>query len=384
MTRATILFCSLIAFLIASATVQAAEKPKSWGSLEPGNHGVGFRVIHTYDNSRGYPGEPPEGQEPQGRPIQISMWYPAAENGPRMQYGEYLGLHIGRHDFLGVTEKDRKDMSLRIAESRIGKYGANVTPKQWVELETGAVRDAEAAAGNFPLILYAPGFSQPAFDNSLVCELLASHGYIVLASPSAGALSAGMTEDLEGIETQTRDLEFLVTFAQELPECDTEKIGAFGWSWGDIAVMLQQMRNSYIDAIISYDGSLEWNMEKVRQADNFDPDHLNVPYLYACHEGLKDITFEFFDGLTRPDAKKLHFNKLTHGEFGSYRAMIHNGFPENYDYDPRSYEALCQYTLHFFEAHLRGVDESDVFLKQSPEQNGIAVGLADGSCAPAR
>jgi len=373
---------ALALVVVAASVGHAFETPKSWGGLEPGPHAVGFRVLHTYDHGRGAPKDTTDVQQrDRSRPMQVSMWYPAQVDAgtTRMPYGIYLGLSLGRHDF-SVGKDARREVALGIAERRIAKYKAAVEPREWVELETAAVRDAAQAPGSFPVVLYAPGFSQPAFDNSLVCELLASHGYVVLAAPSVGATSARMTEDLSGIEAQVRDLEFLVAVAHDFPACDTRRIGAFGWSWGDIAVVLQQMRNRYIDAIISYDGSLEWNVGLARQALHFDPQRLNVPYLYACQGGLKGKSFEFFDALNPADAAILHFHRLTHGEFGSYRALLHNGFPDQFDYDTRSYEALCLYTLRFFAAHLSDDAGSRSFLARSPAQNGFEAELVEGRC----
>ncbi len=86
---------------------------------------------------------------------------------------------------------------------------------------------------------------------------------------------------------------------------------------------------------------------------------------------MEDTELEFFDRLEHEDTFLLRFHALTHGEFGSYRALLHNGFPESFPYDARSFEALCRYTLHFFEAHLRGVAASRAFLSRSPEQHGL-------------
>ena len=331
-------------------------------------------MIHAYDHSRGYTlPSGTEETETRRRPIQVSMWYPSRqqEGDQPMPYIEYLGLSIGRDDFEGVSNDDRMETSRRIAARRIEKYGARIAPEDWLELQTGAVLNAPPAEGSFPLVLYAPGFSQPAFDNSLVCEILASHGYVVLSAPSAGHSSQAMTEDLIGIEAQVRDLEYLVALAHDLPFCDTDRIGSFGWSWGGISVVLQQMRNSYIDAVISYDGSLEWNPDLVQKATHFDATRMTVPYLYACQAGMDDKELPFFDALEDRNALLLRFHELTHGEFGSYRALLQNGFPEAFEYDTRSYEALCTYTLQFFDAHLTGSRAAKSFLSRGSEDNGI-------------
>ena len=58
-----------------------------WGPLKPGPRAVGFRVVNARDSSR------PLAGAKGGRPIQISLWYPAAAGRDTpMTYGDYVGL----------------------------------------------------------------------------------------------------------------------------------------------------------------------------------------------------------------------------------------------------------------------------------------------------
>ncbi len=60
-----------------------------------------------------------------------------------------------------------------------------------------AVRDAPHESGHFPLVVYAPSFSAMSWENADLCEYLASHGYVVVASPDMGAAARSMTGDLD-------------------------------------------------------------------------------------------------------------------------------------------------------------------------------------------
>ena len=59
-----------------------ARRPLIWPAAEPGSYEVGYRVLHEYDSTRtfkpkfDYFGRRTEGSI--ARPIQISVWYPAA------------------------------------------------------------------------------------------------------------------------------------------------------------------------------------------------------------------------------------------------------------------------------------------------------------------
>jgi hypothetical protein len=69
-----------------------------------------------------------------------------------------------------------------------------------------AVRDATAVNQKLPLVIYAPSFSAMSWENVDLCEYLVSHGYVVVASTDIGATARVMTNDLEGIDAQARDI----------------------------------------------------------------------------------------------------------------------------------------------------------------------------------
>ena len=83
-----------------------------------------------------------------------------------------------------------------------------------------AVREAKPAKGRYPVLIYAPSDSSVSWENADLCEYLASHGYVVLASPSMGVSTRDMTDDLNGVNAQARDISFLVTYAGSLPDAD--------------------------------------------------------------------------------------------------------------------------------------------------------------------
>jgi dienelactone hydrolase len=80
------------------------------------------------------------------------------------------------------------------------------------------VQDAKPATGHYPVLIYAPSDSSVSWENADLCEYLASHGYVILASPSMGTSTRDMTDDLDGINAQARDISFLITYAKTLPD----------------------------------------------------------------------------------------------------------------------------------------------------------------------
>jgi len=80
---------------------------------------------------------------------------------------------------------------LLATETNVDKPQAWGEFKQWVDGmkptlndSLWARRDAKAQTGKFPLVIYAPSFSAMSWENVDLCEYLASHGYVVIASPS--------------------------------------------------------------------------------------------------------------------------------------------------------------------------------------------------------
>jgi hypothetical protein len=149
----------------------------TWGNLEKGPYAVGYKVLDRYDYTRPYwmardlDGKPRTLER--ARPMRISVWYPAAAGkAPFMTLGDYV-------DQMGV--EDQMLTSLDAEQKRAARaafYALPVmraaTPEQRAKIEaltTLAQRNAPAAVGKFPLILYSLGSAAPA---AITPEYLAS------------------------------------------------------------------------------------------------------------------------------------------------------------------------------------------------------------------
>ena len=63
-------------------------------------------------------------------------------------------------------------------------------------------------------MIYAPSFSSQAWENADLCEYLASHGYVVNASPSLGPTTRQMVGTIAGANAHARDISFLIGYAE--------------------------------------------------------------------------------------------------------------------------------------------------------------------------
>ena len=106
-----------------------------------------------------------------------------------------------------------------------------------------------------------------AFENADLCEYLAGRGYVVVASPDMGTHARGMSIDLEGAETQARDISFLIGFARTLPDTDLSAVGGVpGFSWGGISNLLAAARDNRVKVLVSLDGSARYYPKLTEEA----------------------------------------------------------------------------------------------------------------------
>ena len=329
---------------------------------EPGPHAVGLSVVDLRDASR------PFGNA-RSRLLQALVWYPAKTSAS-------LPMTVGDYVRLTLTEPELHAKWM----SRVGSSLA--TPLR-------ANRDAAAAAGRYPVVIYAPSDSSVSWENADLCEYLASHGYVVIASPSMGARTRDMTDDLPGIEAQARDISFLIDYAKTLSNTDMSVVAVASFSWGGISDLFAAAKDDRIDALISLDGSKRYFPGLVKRAGYVHPEKLPIPLL-AFTRG--EITLETVASqLNTPDnIGPSVLNAWTHGDLLTVEmvAMAHQQFSSMlerrathylddelpgyaWDEGSASYRWVARYTLWFLDAYLKHDAPSLARLKAAPATNGV-------------
>jgi hypothetical protein len=278
----------LILIVLISSNLFAAEYPL-WGNLRPGPYAVGFTARFEYDYSRTFrpkidlDGNPVKGNR--ARPLQIAIWYPAAaaNTSSRMKYEEYAFL-VGQELEFGpltetIKEKGREQFS---TQRRNFARATQEAINRLLQTQTAAIKDAEQKPGKFPLIIYAPGSSGTAVENPVLCEYLASHGYIVAAIPSMGAYSRSASVDLTGFYAYMQDIEFAIGYMHRFPGTDPDRLALIGFSMGGGAATLVQMRNSDVDAAVYLDTGIIFPIVETwfRPSNYYNPSDLRAPQLY--------------------------------------------------------------------------------------------------------
>ena len=234
-----------------------------------GPYPVGLSIVYQYDRTRPDLASskklPTSSPDESGRPLQTLIWFPSESTPEKpMTVGDYAHLSDSETHFT-LPEQEQNKWPSQLRSS--------------ADVLLWAVRDAKPRKGRYPVLIYAPSDSSVAWENADLCEFLASHGYVVLASPSMGATTRDMTDDLGGIEAQARDLSFLITYAASLPNADT-KVGVMSWSWGGLSSLFAAARDPRISALVQMDGSIRYYPGLVKKAAYVHPDRMIIPLLF--------------------------------------------------------------------------------------------------------
>ncbi|WP_026293266.1 chlorophyllase/cutinase-like alpha/beta fold protein [Rudaea cellulosilytica] len=355
-------------------------------SESPGEFGVGFKVVQQYDYARTYlgrydrfTGEPIKGQR--ARPVQTLLWYPAHKAGTAMRFADYLALIGSEDDFERTTEQ----RATVVANTMRWLVPPKMAPAQVDEEKAKAMwatNNAPALEQRFPVVIYAPSFNASAFENADLCEYLASHGYIVIASPSLGAHGREMTDDLEGIEAQVGDIEFLVGYAQKLPDADASRIAVAGYSWGGVSNVFAAAKDDRITALVGLDGGIRYVGKLIAEAKYVTPQHLVAPYLYLesppptqkeIDERKMDVSDDLPARMKYADVEEVTFLPFQHYHFASehLRFLDTNDrvvFPGTYSLEQisRTYNWMARYVLKFLDARLKGDAQAQEFVRNRP------------------
>ncbi|WP_296944121.1 hypothetical protein [uncultured Massilia sp.] len=358
----------------------------------PGEYDVGLRLVQFQDRSRAYPGKidlltgaPTQGER--WRPIQALTWYPARRGtGTALRYADYVRTAATEEHFgLEAAAVDRFVLTYMQDNYPILDAGQN---KAALAQPMLARRDARPAAGKFPIVIYAPGSSMSAHENADLCEYLASHGYIVIASPSLGTHTRSIDLDLDSAESQARDIAFLLGYAETLPQADIRHVAAMGYSFGGLANVLAAARDDRISALVSLDGSVRYFPSIVKQATYATPERLALPMLYL---GGKPSNAEAMNRAKEVAASYSLMNQMRYSDLYNVTmyTMEHAAFqgeslrlgPEERFGEYSREDALLahgwmgRYVRAFLDAYLRGDASGLAFLANKPAANAVPAHL---------
>jgi len=368
-----------------------------WGSLKPGPYAVGYRSLYRLDHTRQYAPEyvtdtgklPAHGP----RPIYIAVWYPAKKTGAKpMEYRQYLDVSTNDPLIVPFAKRLSRHVVNVVSDTTVGKEPATRTPAETAAFErllatkTFAVKGAPPAEGRFPVVLHHPGLDGVADDNSVLFELLASHGYVVLSSayPNWYAEGLGITSDLH---TSFRDMEFLSRFARELRFADADHLGAMGHSWGGTAVLhWAALPDSPLRAFVTLDSGLEYVAIEDTGAEPLifhmrtNKGNIRAAALRFAGRPTLKTNFDFLEPYLKyapryeaAVASLTHNDYLTHGAIGP--ALLPEKWPDPKGARRTNYDRICRHILLFFDATLKQQIVAREALQKSVRGEGLDEGF---------
>jgi hypothetical protein len=141
----------LIVFLLPFHAIAASL----WGSLQPGDYSVGFEIINKIDYSRpykskfSYEGTFYSGER--GRPLQISVWYPAEKTqGARpLNFEDYISLTASEETLKDATAQEKQEAVTRFLKSQWSQGSDEAKLRSSLQNPLAAIKNAPKAGGSF-------------------------------------------------------------------------------------------------------------------------------------------------------------------------------------------------------------------------------------------
>ncbi len=387
--RFTILFLYL--FFIILSYGQTSLKDIN---LDNGMFTVGFKHYNAIDSTRTYRIHNGFNNQYINRPIPISIWYPATieKKTDSLIVLDYLKVLKEEEEWKNLPDEFLLDWF---------PYLWN-TPENKLHLmeNVSAFFNAKFLKGKFPVIVYAPSYQASSIENFAMFEYLASNGFVVISSPSRGTetryLEGGTTKDME---TQSRDVEFLLKEINKYENIDVERIALMGFSFGGLSNAITVMKNQRIKALVSLDGTERYNYSVLEKSAYFNLDNFNVPYIHFAQKEIPkevlisdkisaNVNYEYilFDSLRYSTIYSYRFHDLTHSYFSTFGVLFTNRDKRQDKSDDKimaSYKLLSEHTLNFLAMTLKNQKTGTEFIENSIKENGFSETLVSKKSKPA-
>jgi len=366
------LVVSALVLMLILAAPTLAQTPPIWGNLEPGTYPVGFSTIEQYDRSRtllptkDYFGEPVEGES--ARPIQACYWYPSAAGTDPvpMVYGEYAFPYPENADFFGLLG-NLQNRELGTLFFFMGNNQGLVLNS--MNTEFLAVRDAAPAEGSFPLIVYHHDSRSAFSQNAVLCEYLASHGFVVVATHALGTGDIAVSGSDEDFLSIVRDRELAAAMMRSVPDVNFDKIALLGFGNGASTALVHQMGNFTVDAVVTLQADFLASEAFERLASHafYNPLRMQAPWLQLYADNPQQPNdLSVVDSLKYAKRYSTLMAAVSPMEFLSYSLMAALMAPDTarpFEVISSGYGTICEFVLNFFEATLNNNETSQAWLE---------------------
>jgi len=380
--RLTIIIIGLLLSIISYGQTSLNEI-----GLKTGKYKVGFKHYTINDNTRTYRIHNEFSNQLIERPIPISIWYPA-----KIEDSNFKQLTVLNYLEILKEEEEWQNLPNYFLLDWFPYLWNTPGNKAHLSEKVNAFSNPTLLNGKFPVVVYAPSYQASSIENFALFEYLASNGFVVISSPSRGTdtrwLEGGTTRDME---TQSRDIEFLLKEIHSYENIEFEKVALMGFSFGGLSNAITVMKNKTINAVVSLDGTERYNYLVLDKSPYFNLDKFSIPYIHFAQKEIpKEVlttdkipeelnyNFQLYDSLQYSNIHRYRFHDLTHSYFSSFGVLFANRDKRQDKSDDKimaSYNLLCLHTLRFLNATLKNEKKAIDFIENKPFANGFSDSL---------
>ncbi|WKK67130.1 hypothetical protein [Lutimonas zeaxanthinifaciens] len=328
-----------------------------------GEFGVGFKNERITDYSRSF--------DHDYRSVQLFLWYPTQDRSQKaIQYEQYFGFNdpAGKWSDPGSMSKRIDSMVSKEVRKLNEVNNLPVELSKYKMLKTIAQIEAPFMEGQFPLLLFAPGGNTSSQLHSVICEYLASHGYIVASFPSLGNTgSQKWPFNQVGLNLQIDDMSLVINhLKQNMSQVNIDKTGLIAWSVGGVSQGIYSMKNSNIDMFISLDSGLGrvYGLNMLKESPYFNYANFQIPYLHFTGDQPEtykvERSSEFYDSIPSVHKHSLVIKEFAHQHFPSQLGIIPALASDPMDKKiVDAYKRMCRLVLVFSNRHLKNSGAAD-------------------------
>jgi len=342
---------------------------------------VGFQLVEELDYSRAVTGGSSP-STPHPRPMRTYLWYPArsSDDAQPMHFDHYAALadeDIWPAEIAGKLREELKYSHRALARSLGTKHYETLLQQPVIAIES-----AEALEGPFPLIVIAQGlYYESPIAFAALSEYLAECGFVVATCPLVGTNSPIVRLDVQGLETQVRDLEFVIAQARRFSFVSQDKLGVLGFDMGGMAGLVLAMRNADVDAFVSISSGILYPHPSgiPMESPHYDPLALRAPWLHSVPAwwlpyGLDSLAGSLFENAIHSERYLLLTEGMGHVDYTSYALIQDRNEMRGYWATPNpkaaeGHNAVPRYISNFFAAFLKQDPESLAMFLQDPEES---------------
>lgn len=303
----------------------------------------------------------PFGPYSSGLTVMDSMivWFPSTAEAEKMTLGEYFRL---------IPRAALSEMRTWLSVLTTGKDDLDsLTVSTILDLPMRAARKAFPINSKQPLIVWGARHDVYLYQ-PLLCEFLASHGYVVVFPTVSFPWPWKIPKDqrIQSFQPLMQGWLRELQKAKSLPYVDSSRIGVLAWSYAGESSEWMQTTDPNIDAVISLssnvldDGIYFGSMTRT----NRKMDRMNVPYVLMSERiktnGNVQKVPALLDSLPA-QCFYVFFDSLSHGNFnfleGYLPAML--GLESAQPWSRKGNDAISGYadvlklTLYFFDAFVK-------------------------------